>query len=192
MERRDERETAEDESKIAAEEGASENTPLLWRAGTVTSTDYTGDIQFRNNVHGVEQLRDWAGRAETEARAGMGKKNGGATESLESRIDRWDADPTAGALDVIFRIWEEVLQRELNTGAVTTEGVTKEGGIAYGQILEFSLACLAAVGITEGRGKPLAQASIRGRIRRHLPIYRKEQASIKRQLATYECVPTKT
>jgi hypothetical protein len=157
-----EREIAEDESKIAAEGGASQNTPLLWRAGTVTSTDYAGDIRFRNNVHGVVELRDWARRAEREARARVGRDRG-ADESLKLRIDRWDANPIADALDVIFRIWQEVLQRELNTGSVNKDGR------AGGPLVKFTRACLVAVGAINGRdNKPMGPDAVRAHIRRVL------------------------
>jgi hypothetical protein len=170
--------------RIAERELSARYKPRIWKTGTITANDYGADIQFRSYVDGVRELGGWAGRAEAAAQE---RTAGAGSEGDPFGIDRWDFDPISEALDVIFRIWEHVLQRELNAGAVT-----KDEGVAYGQLLEFSLACLAAVGITEGRGTPLSQDSIRARIRRRLPIYRKEQAYIKQRLATYERDPKKT
>jgi hypothetical protein len=144
-----ESEIAKDESMISTEGGAPQNTPLSWRAGTITSTDYVaGDIRFRNNVYAVAELRDWAKLAKKEAQARV-KRNDGRNESRADLIVDTDA------VGVILRIWEEVLQRELNTGIAV-----KLDGHAYGSQLEFLQACLAAVGIT----KPLTLDAIRGRV----------------------------
>jgi hypothetical protein len=154
----------------AAEMGGFPHHPPLKWSGRFT--DFWGRAQLRDNVAAVAQLRSWARRAENAAQAEPAASETETSDADALGFAPWDGDGITHAVDGILRIWTQVLGRDLNTGAVDGDG------LAYGPLVEFSLACLGALGVTEGRGKPLGQDAVRGRIRRRLAAYKAERQKI--------------
>jgi hypothetical protein len=144
--------------------GFSNHPPIRQPADDGASVEFNGDRQLEDNVEGVRQVRDWARQAEKLARSRVERPEDIGPGFEVIGMEPWTENLVNDALAGILDIWTQVLGREIHT-AVHKAGDNE--GEAYGQLIQFALASLRALGIVEGRdGKELGTEAVRARIQR--------------------------
>ncbi|MFO0995304.1 MAG: hypothetical protein U1F33_01375 [Alphaproteobacteria bacterium] len=141
--------------------GGFPNHPLVHiRARGVEYPDYQGANQLFDNIAGITQIRNWSTRARDAARQQVGSNKIEVDTVNVLGMEPLIYDPVNDAIGGILNIWTTVLGREVKTAV-------GEDGIAYGKLIQFTLACLAVLNLTRGRdGKPFGEDAVRARIRR--------------------------
>lgn len=133
------------------------------------------DSRLCDIIEAIKQLRRWSQKAEQLADARI--KRDVDDEGQAAHILSWVkhrnqlagmevniGSVTENSMVGILSIWENILNRPINSGKVHNRGHENQG-VAYGKILDFSLACLRLLGLDQGYDTD----AIRARIRRLIP-----------------------
>ncbi len=136
------------------------------------------DSRLREIIDAITQLRRWSQKGERRARGRPELKEEKDDHSSHIRLYKrqkscMDAstvnDPIDRAIVAVLSIWADILRREIKTPPVRNVR-HDDYGIAYGDLVNFTLACIRLLNLDPDRR--LGEDAIRGRIRRKIEARR--------------------